>query len=179
VYPLDLEVFRLINVGSRSAFGDLFFLCWSSVGLGYVQVGLAVLSHFAFKTKSFTWPIIASVAIAGLPLAQGLKALVPRERPSNMEFAIREEAFMISSFPSGHTATSFGVATIVLLMTWGTRNVKWGWLLAVAAACVGVSRIYRGVHWPSDVVGGVCCGVLAGSLVYFFMLGRSPKTTAS
>ncbi len=179
MYPFDLEVFRLINVGSRSAFGDLFFLFWSSVGLGYVQVALTVLSHFVLKTKSFTWPIIASVAIAGLPLAQGLKATVPRERPSHMQFTIREEAFMFSSFPSGHTATSFGVATIVILMTWGTKNVKWGWLLAVAAACVGVSRIYRGVHWPSDVIGGVFCGLLAGAIVYYFMLGRSPKTASS
>lgn len=179
MYPFDLNVFRLINVDGRSPFGDFFFLFWSSIGLGYVQVGLAVLSHYAFKTKSFTWPIIAAVAIAGLPLAQGLKALVPRERPSNMQFAIREEAFMISSFPSGHTATSFGVATIVLLMTWGTKNARWGWLLAIAAACVGISRIYRGVHWPTDVLGGVCCGVLAGSIVYIFVSSRAHPVTAS
>lgn len=60
-----------------------------------------------------------------------------------------------SSFPSGHTIFVFALATIVYL-----HNKPAGRWFYVAAAFIGFARIYAGVHWPFDVVGGLMLGIL-------------------
>ncbi len=60
-----------------------------------------------------------------------------------------------SSFPSGHTIFVFALATIVYLHH--KRAGKWFY---AAAALIGFARVYAGVHWPFDIVGGLVLGVL-------------------
>jgi undecaprenyl-diphosphatase len=61
------------------------------------------------------------------------------------------------AFPSGHTTTAFACATV---LAWASpRLVVPAFVLAAA---IGFSRIYVGVHWPLDVLGGAVLGVLAG-----------------
>ena len=62
------------------------------------------------------------------------------------------------SFPSGHTNAAF--ATMVPVFLLGKKN--WSWLALVFAVLMGVSRIYLVVHFPSDVIGGMITGTLAG-----------------
>jgi len=70
-----------------------------------------------------------------------------------------------SSFPSGHTAASttlYGVLAIIAL----TYAAHWAWrTLAIVlpvgiVLCIGLSRLYRGMHYPSDIVGAVILGLL-------------------
>lgn len=65
-----------------------------------------------------------------------------------------------SSFPSGHTATSFACATVLSFFV--PRAAPAFYLLALA---IGFSRIYVGVHWPLDVLGGAVLGVAVGLAV--------------
>jgi undecaprenyl-diphosphatase len=64
------------------------------------------------------------------------------------------------SFPSGHTATSFACATVIALLV--PRAAPLVYLLALA---ISYSRLYVGVHWPSDVLGGIVVGVLTALLL--------------
>lgn len=67
------------------------------------------------------------------------------------------------SFPSDHTTVSTAIAIGVLFFT---RFKKTGALLLVGAAAIGLARIYVGVHYPADILGGLFTGILGGTLVY-------------
>lgn len=68
------------------------------------------------------------------------------------------------SFPSGHAANAFAVATF-LWLGWRRRSAHAAWLLAYAAL-IAYSRIYLGVHYPGDVVAGALLGAAAATLAY-------------
>lgn len=70
------------------------------------------------------------------------------------------------SFPSGHTTTA---STFYTSLALGTKNKK-RWITAaiVLSVIVGISRMYLGVHWPTDVLAGFIIGLLASFLLYNF-----------
>ena len=64
-----------------------------------------------------------------------------------------------NSFPSGHTSASFAAAVAL----WQTMDRKWAkWAVMAAAVLMGLSRLYVGVHFPSDVIAGVLVGCFCG-----------------
>lgn len=73
-----------------------------------------------------------------------------------------EKSGLDKSFPSDHTTVAFALATVVFL-----HNRKWGIVSYIIALLIGISRIYVGVHYPTDVVGGMIVGIFSGMLVYF------------
>jgi undecaprenyl-diphosphatase len=66
-----------------------------------------------------------------------------------------------ASFPSGHMTFLFALAMAVWY-----ANRKWGIVYFLLAAAVGIARIYVGVHWPYDIVGGIVIGVVCGIIVH-------------
>lgn len=162
----DMSVFRAIHIGWSNPVLDLVMTGLTMSGLGQVQFLFGALLMAFKNTRAYGFPVMIVVLIAGLPIAQLLKALVPRDRPSNLVWAHPHELIYSNSFPSGHTTTSFAIAVLLALMTWRSR-FRWMGIVALSwAPFVGLSRIYLGVHWPTDVLGGACAGVFSGGIVY-------------
>ena len=90
-----------------------------------------------------------------------LKNLVARPRPYDTLAWLQPLLPPLAdfSFPSGHASSSFAAATACTLTG---RNVKWAVPAFALAILISFSRLYVGVHYPSDIVGGIvlgfCCG---------------------
>lgn len=172
LYRWDMEAFREINLGHRSPLLDLFFLLLSFTGLGGWEAVAVVALYPWPRLRRFILPLLATDALSGFLIADGIKQLVHRDRPSQLSFAVHQEEIYHASFVSGHTTTAFACATMLGLMTLGTRRWWVGPLALVWAFGVGVSRVYRGVHWPTDVVAGALAGALGSAVVYLVFQKR-------
>jgi membrane-associated phospholipid phosphatase len=96
---------------------------------------------------------VAVVVIAAGVIAETIKRHARRPRPDVVPLLVRRQS--TASFPSGHAATS-GAAACALIVAAPMLAPLWIGMAAVMAA----SRVYVGVHWPSDVVAGAGLGVL-------------------
>jgi undecaprenyl-diphosphatase len=101
------------------------------------------------------------VALVGsLVLNDWLKSLVQRPRPG-FDWA---EVWPETSFPSGHSMDSFVVFLAIALVIWRLGGRRVGIVAVVLAivlvVSVGISRIYLGAHWLSDVIGGYLAGAM-------------------
>jgi undecaprenyl-diphosphatase len=124
--------------------------------LGLLWIGIALLLCFLYRRWGVLGLTIIAVALADWS-AMGLKALFDRERPP-LRYAEPDPLVRTphdGSFPSGHAAASFAAATILSF-----AFPRLAPLLFVLAAAVAWSRVYVGVHYPLDILGGAALGVL-------------------
>ena len=112
-----------------------------------------------------TGVVMAAALIIDLLLCNVLlKNFVARTRPYDVNTGIQLLVAKLRdySFPSGHTAASFASATALYFA--GEKKL---WKPALVLAClIAVSRLYLYVHYPTDVLGGVVIGIIAGYLGY-------------
>jgi undecaprenyl-diphosphatase len=115
------------------------------------------------KTRRAGMTALVAMALGFVGTNLILKHLVARPRPFTALAgltALVEESDP-NSFPSGHTTAAFAFA----LAVWTTAPRRWmRWAALAAAVLMAFSRLYVGVHYPSDVLAGALMGALAGCL---------------
>lgn len=125
------------------------------------------------KTRRVGITALLSVAIGFLITNVLLKNIVARPRPFD---AYTEIIPLITrptdfSFPSGHTCASFACALVLFRML----PKKYGVPAVILAGMVAFSRLYLGVHYPGDVLGGFLVAAFASTLAYHLMQAYQKK----
>ena len=114
--------------------------------------------------------------VAALVLNPLLKLAFERPRPTVDALV----AVSSAAFPSGHTTTATTIATALSVIAWPTR---WRWPVVAAAVvfslAMGLSRLYLGVHWTSDVIGGWALGFTIAMGMRALMPWPSPEEAAA
>jgi len=139
---------------------------WIGEGRHLVALSVVLLAvGWIFSKAAIRTAGIDSLLAHGLAalVVNGLKHLIGRPRPKFVhsgEWQFTPSwASGLDSFPSGHSAASFAVATVL-----AKRFPAFGPLCLSIAAFVALSRVLRGSHFPTDVLGGAVVGVLSGSI---------------
>ncbi|HYG06724.1 MAG TPA: phosphatase PAP2 family protein [Stenotrophomonas sp.] len=156
---------------------DAFFVWISRLGYQWGVIPadtLVVLLLLALRRwREATFAFLSFVGSALLNI--GAKHFFQRERPGLWDSIAPESTF---SFPSGHAMGSMTLAAVLVALAWGTR---WRWPVVVAAGVftvlVGVSRMYLGVHYPSDILAGWCAALawVTGLYLVLFRGKRRPR----
>ena len=151
--------------------GVMVFLSTIGAG-GFIWIVIAAIAA-VFPARRFdAWRMILAALFTWMIVDGLIKPMVDRPRPFEIDPQIHllDQRPLTSSFPSGHAATAVAGAIA------GTRLFPaMGWLLWPLAAAIAVSRLYLGVHWPSDVIAGVILGAACG---WFVLGGRRPTLRA-
>jgi undecaprenyl-diphosphatase len=162
---MDTKIAVWVATHRIGALNDFF------VGLGTVEkLGLLwILVALAIGLRRGSGPagtLVLAVAVAVATFAAdaasfGVKDLFQRARPSEAHSQIHPlYAVHSSSFPAGHAATAFAGAAVLAYAV-----PRLALPLFLIAALIGFSRIYVGVHYPTDVLGGAAIGVVVGAAV--------------
>jgi undecaprenyl-diphosphatase len=131
--------------------------------LGSASLWILILAGGIFINR---WRKIAAVLIIVIAFSvlvnENLKEIVRRDRPEDM---IDDSYFIVHSysFPSGHSQTAFVIATVLSAFVARRYNI----VTFLLAAAVGMSRIYLGVHYFTDVVAGAATGIVVGQLAVY------------
>jgi len=143
---------------------NTFFINYTNVGDGLFALFISVILFF-YKRKKQALALLLSFLISGL-LVQIIKNLVTSPRPrlffTSGQYTQFIEGVTLSnnsSFPSGHTASAFAVATVLVLTM---QNKNWQLPILFAATLAGYSRMYLAQHFLTDVMMGAFLGLIAG-----------------
>ncbi len=124
------------------------------------MITAAVLGFLALSRKWHTAALVAVSVLGGLAMSMGLKQIFARDRPALVPHL---DQVYTSSFPSGHSmlsAVTYLTLGALLARTTKDRVLKIYFLTLAStlALLIGASRVYLGVHYPTDVAAGWCAG---------------------
>lgn len=161
----DSKILEWVHSFSTT-FMDKFAVTISNAGSAEVVVllTLVIVGYLASKKRRRNAALVC-FGVGGAAVTNViLKMLFQRERPELWPHLVTESGY---SFPSGHAMASSALAFSLVFILWHT---KWRWvsilLAGVYVVAIGFSRLYLGVHYPSDIVAGWCVSFAWVLIVY-------------
>jgi undecaprenyl-diphosphatase len=166
-YDFECRIFKEVNRHFDKKTLNLFFRTITHIG-GAVFTIMTTLLLLILLSEQAKWAAIASalsLTLSHLPV-HFIKKMYPRKRPYMTLDSIRIPANPLQdhSFPSGHTTAIFSVITPFVLFLPELSIV-----LIPVGLCVGISRIYLGLHYPSDVIAGGILGSSVGTVCFYLV----------
>jgi len=165
---LDINFFYFFNnLAGRSRFFDalvVFLAGYFQYLLIAIFLLLLFFSKYAKREKlRIFWITVVSTIVARFGVTELIRFFYHRLRP----FVTYQAHQLLSgnewSFPSGHSAFFFAMATAIYLY-----NKKWGIGFFLVAILMNISRVIAGVHYPSDIIGGAIIGIIVAYVVFYF-----------
>ena len=147
-------------------------------GVYWLPLYILVIGFMIYKAH---WKAISILLFLAIVIvltdqlsASLIKPWVGRLRPShnpeleNLLHFVNNYKGGLYSFVSSHATNAFGIATFLWLIL--RKKINWIWIMYLWAMVFSFTRIYLGVHYPSDILGGAVLGSILGLAVY--KLGR-------
>ncbi len=172
ILELDTRLFLFLN-GLHSPFWDTLMWWFSEKEFWYPLYGLLIIA-MAWK---YRWNAIFTLVFIALTITladqisvkvfkEGFERLRPSHNPEleGMIHHINNYQGGLYGFVSSHAANTFGLAAFTSLLF---RKRWFTWFIFIWAAVVSYSRIYLGVHYPLDIIGGALLGMILGYLVFW------------
>ena len=135
---------------------------------GFIWVCLTLILLLIPKTRKIGIVLLISLILDTLVCNVLLKNIFMRPRPCtiNPNVSLLIPKPQDYSFPSGHTAASFAIVSVLCLLK--QKNL---FIISLIVAClIAFSRMYLYVHFPSDIIGGIFVGILCGFISYLISL---------
>jgi undecaprenyl-diphosphatase len=162
---LDEDVLHVINHAGSNVILDCLMTVLTVMGISFVMATFAVFLWMRGR-KDDAIDYLVLVALVSV-LVEAIKIVTDRDRPLDALPDVNTISILGltsasgPSFPSGHAARAFAVAA---LLSFG-RGPRFYGASFVLAAGIALSRIYLGLHWPSDVLFGALLGVIGALLL--------------
>jgi len=172
ILPYEEKLFFLIN-GSHSDFWDNVMWLYSGLKV-WLPLAILIIINIIYQKNCKQWLIILLALIflftlCDLVSSHIIKPLVARPRPTHFPGIMEHVRILynysggIYGFISGHATNSFGFAMFTALLF---RNRLYSIIIFAWAVIMVYSRVYLGVHFISDIVGGMIVGLLIGFIVH-------------
>jgi undecaprenyl-diphosphatase len=166
-YDFECRLFKEVNRHFDKQLLNLFFRTITHIGGApfTIVTALILISITSNHTRITAISSATALALSHLPV-HFVKKLYPRKRPY---LILKKAKFPVNplkdhSFPSGHTTAVFSVIMPFVLFL-----PKLSLILIPVGLCIGLSRIYLGLHYPSDVIAGCVLGSLTATLCFYFI----------
>lgn len=147
-HELDMIVKRITDTGDV-------------LGISLICAGLIALLWYLKKRAAMAQLALGVLGAVGINLV--LKSIFMRDRPALWEHFVTETSY---SFPSGHAMASSALAFSAMVILWHTR-LRW-WAVGIGfvyMVLIGLTRLYLGVHYPTDVLAGWCVSAVWVAMV--------------
>ena len=164
LWTLDFEILFFIKDHIRNSFLDVIVPFYTNLGNdGIIWIVFGIVLLIPKKTRKCGIMVLGALLVMLVVNNIILKNLIARPRPCATYPELVELVKIPTSysFPSGHTVSAMAVAFTVL-----SQHKKLGIVTLVMAFLMGLSRLYVGVHFPTDVYGGIIVGAAIAFAVY-------------
>lgn len=180
IKQLDIELLLCIN-SHHSDFFDQFMFLFSNRFV-WIAFYISVIITIAVRNKkNAIWLIlllVACIVLADQISSSVIKDLVQRLRPTKEAdlapflHIVNNYSGGLYGFVSSHAANTFGFALLSSLIF---QNKLYSWSVFIWAGITSYSRIYLGVHYPSDILGGIIVGLSVASVLMLLIKKYKPQ----